>query len=207
MKLEDFVRNLRNIDDGHDLDHEMLSGIYERIKSSEFRPGSDHVTQVMKVQQTIVAKCPNLALPHRRLVCYCRLYEVNDPNKKERPGKFWIFRHRTLWLLMSTGPIWIIIYYRQTFNIYPSILGLHQREVFLFNDILVITKIHSRKKNTVTYTFRQSYLLAGLSVSTFETPHYPYGIRVTQKWDQKLVLTLNARNEHDRTKVLIYNRY
>ena len=37
MKLEDFVRNLRNIDDGHDLDFEMLSGIYERIKSSEFR--------------------------------------------------------------------------------------------------------------------------------------------------------------------------
>ena len=29
----------------------------------------------MKVQQTIVAKCPNLAIPHRRLVCYCRLYE------------------------------------------------------------------------------------------------------------------------------------
>jgi len=40
----------------------------------------------MKVQQTIVAKCPNLAVPHRRLVCYCRLYEVNDPHKKERPG-------------------------------------------------------------------------------------------------------------------------
>ena len=40
----------------------------------------------MKVQQTIVAKCPNLAIPHRRLVCYCRLYEVPDPYKKERPG-------------------------------------------------------------------------------------------------------------------------
>merc|ERR1712142_1058992 len=78
MKLDDFVRNLRAIDDGHDLDPEMLTGIYERIRSQEFRPGSDHVTQVMKVQQTIVAKCPNLAVPHRRLVCYCRLYEVPD---------------------------------------------------------------------------------------------------------------------------------
>ena len=86
---------------------------------------------------------------------------------------------------------------------FVSSLGLHQREVFLFNDILVITKIHSRKKNTVTYTFRQSYLLAGLSVTTFETQHYPYGIRVTQKWDRKIVLTLNARNEHDRTKVSV----
>ena len=86
MKLEDFIRNLRAIDDGHDLDAEMLTGIYERIRSQEFRPGSDHVTQVMKVQQTIVAKCPNLAVPHRRLVCYCRLYEVPDRLKKERPG-------------------------------------------------------------------------------------------------------------------------
>lgn len=87
MKLDDFVRNLRGIDEGHDLNHEFLIGIYERIRTQEFRPGSDHVTQVMKVQQTIVSKCPNLAVPHRRLVCYCRLYEVHDPYKKERPGK------------------------------------------------------------------------------------------------------------------------
>ena len=66
---------------------EVLNGVYERIRNSEFRPGSDHVTQVMKVQQTIVAKCPNLAVPYRRLVCYCRLYEVTDPNKKDRPGQ------------------------------------------------------------------------------------------------------------------------
>jgi len=163
MKLDDFVRNLRAIDDGHDLDQEMLTGIYERIRSQEFRPGSDHVTQVMKVQQTIVAKCPNLAVPHRRLVCYCRLYEVPDRLKKERPG-------------------------------------LHQREVFLFNDLLVITKIHSRKKNSVTYTFRQNYLLAGMVVSLYDTPFYPYGIQLAQKWDRKIVLTLNARNEHDRSK-------
>lgn len=31
----------------------------------------------MKVQATIIGKKPNLALPHRRLVCYCRLYEVS----------------------------------------------------------------------------------------------------------------------------------
>jgi IQ motif/SEC7 domain-containing protein len=163
MKLEDFVRNLRGIDDSRDLDYDMLTGIYERIRNQEFRPGSDHVTQVMKVQQTIVSKCPNLAVPHRRLVCYCRLYEVPDPYKKERPG-------------------------------------IHQREVFLFNDILVIAKIHSRKKNTVTYAFRQSHLLAGMQVNLFETQFYPYGIQVAQKWDRKVVLMLNARNEHDRSK-------
>ena len=42
-----------------------------------------------------------LSLPHRRLVCYCRLFEVPDPNKVQK-------------------------------------LGLHQREIFLFNDLLVV---------------------------------------------------------------------
>lgn len=58
MKLEDFIKNLRGIDDGGDIDREILVGIYERIKASEFKTGSDHVTQVMKVQQTIVGKKP-----------------------------------------------------------------------------------------------------------------------------------------------------
>lgn len=58
MKLEDFIKNLRGIDDGGDIDREILVGIYERIKQSEFKTGSDHVTQVMKVQQTIVGKKP-----------------------------------------------------------------------------------------------------------------------------------------------------
>ena len=178
MKPEDFIRNLRGIDEGCDVDVEMLNGVYERIRASEFRSGSDHVTQViidflssyqvlngnmqvMKVQQTIVSKCPNLAVPYRRLVCYCRLYEVLDPNKKDRPGQ-------------------------------------HQREVFLFNDILVITKIHSRRKNSVTYTFRNSHPLTGMIVSLFENAHYSHGITLSQRWDRKVVITLNARNDHDR---------
>jgi hypothetical protein len=74
-----------------------------------------------------------MALPHRRLVCYCRLYEIPDIYKKERPG-------------------------------------VHQREVFLFNDLVVITKILSKKKNSVTYTFRQSFPLCGMVVTVFEVP-------------------------------------
>ena len=72
--------------------------------------------------------------------------------------------------------------------------------MFLFNDILVITKIHSRKKNSVTYAFRQSYILAGMVITIFETQFYPYGIQIAQKWDGKSILMLNARNEHDRSK-------
>ena len=135
-----------------------------------------------QVQQTIVGKKPVLALPHRRLVCYCRLYEIPDPNKKER-------------------------------------VGLHQREVFLFNDLLVITKIFSKKKNLLTYTFRESFPLAGLAVATkqatrkleklkntisifnfFSFADYPYLLEIRQRVDNKVLATLNARNEHDRTK-------
>ncbi|KAL1130186.1 hypothetical protein AAG570_013124, partial [Ranatra chinensis] len=163
MTLDDFIKNLRGVDDCCDIDRNMLIGIYERVKANEFKPGSDHVTQVLKVQSTIVGKKPNLALPHRRLVCYCRLYEVSDIYKKERPG-------------------------------------VHQREVFLFNDLLVITKILSKKKNSVTYTFRQSFSLSGLAVSLFEVPHYPYGIRLSQRVDNQVLITFNARNDHDRCK-------
>ena len=46
------------IDAGGDLDPVMLHGIYERIKSSEFKPGSDHVTQVLKVEGMIFGKKP-----------------------------------------------------------------------------------------------------------------------------------------------------
>ncbi|CAH0562707.1 unnamed protein product [Brassicogethes aeneus] len=163
MRLEDFVKNLRGIDDCHDIDSDMLNGIYDRVKANEFKPGSDHVTQVMKVQATIVGKKPNMALPHRRLVCYCRLYEIPDVNKKERPG-------------------------------------VHQREVFLFNDLLVITKILSKKKSSVTYSFRNSYPLCGMVVTLFEAAHYQFGIQLSQRVDQKILVTFNARNEHDRCK-------
>lgn len=163
MRVEDFIKNLRGIDDCHDIERDMLVGVYERVKANEFKPGSDHVTQVMKVQATIVGKKPNLALPHRRLVCYCRLYEIPDINKKERAG-------------------------------------VHQREVFLFNDLLVITKIFSKKKSSVTYTFRNSYPLVGMVVSLLDVPNYAFCIRLSQKVDGKVLVTFNARNEHDRCK-------
>ena len=43
MKLEDFIRNLRGIDNNRDLDEEMLTGIYERIRNQEFRPGTSQI--------------------------------------------------------------------------------------------------------------------------------------------------------------------
>ncbi|XP_053324571.1 IQ motif and SEC7 domain-containing protein 1 isoform X2 [Spea bombifrons] len=176
MKLEDFVKNLRGVDDGEDIPREMLVGIYERIRKRELKTNEDHVSQVQKVEKLIVGKKPIgslhhglgcvLSLPHRRLVCYCRLFEVPDPNK-------------------------------------PQKLGLHQREIFLFNDLLVVTKIFQKKKNSVTYSFRQSFSLYGMQVLLFENQYYPNGIRLTSAIpgaDIKVLINFNAPNPQDRKK-------
>lgn len=47
MKCDDFIKNLRGVDDCTDIDKGMLTGIYERIKETEFKTASDHVTQVI----------------------------------------------------------------------------------------------------------------------------------------------------------------
>nr|XP_021400467.1 IQ motif and SEC7 domain-containing protein 1 isoform X3 [Lonchura striata domestica] len=176
MKLEDFIKNLRGVDDGEDIPREMLIGIYERIRKRELKTNEDHVSQVQKVEKLIVGKKPIgslhhglgcvLSLPHRRLVCYCRLFEVPDPNK-------------------------------------PQKLGLHQREIFLFNDLLVVTKIFQKKKNSVTYSFRQSFSLYGMQVLLFENQYYPNGIRLTSAVpgaDIKVLINFNAPNPQDRKK-------
>ncbi|XP_064352244.1 IQ motif and SEC7 domain-containing protein 1 isoform X1 [Camelus dromedarius] len=176
MKLDDFVKNLRGVDDGEDIPRETLVGIYERIRKRELRTNEDHVSQVQKVEKLIVGKKPIgslhhglgcvLSLPHRRLVCYCRLFEVPDPNK-------------------------------------PQKLGLHQREIFLFNDLLVVTKIFQKKKNSVTYSFRQSFSLCGMQVLLFENQYYPNGIRLTSAVpgaDIKVLINFNAPNPQDRKK-------
>uniref|UniRef100_A0A674C9Y8 IQ motif and Sec7 domain ArfGEF 1 n=1 Tax=Salmo trutta TaxID=8032 RepID=A0A674C9Y8_SALTR len=176
MKLEDFVKNLRGVDDGGDIPREMLTGIYERIRKRELKTNEDHVSQVQKVEKLIVGKKPIgslhhglgcvLSLPHRRLVCYCRLFEVPDPNK-------------------------------------PQKLGLHQREIFLFNDLVVVTKIFQKKKNCVTYSFRQSFSLYGMQVLLFDNQYYPNGVRLTSavpRADIKLLINFNAPNPQDRKK-------
>jgi len=46
------------IDGGSDVDAELLTGIYERVRDCEFKPGSDHVSQVVRIEQMIVGKKP-----------------------------------------------------------------------------------------------------------------------------------------------------
>uniref|UniRef100_A0A672M1G8 IQ motif and Sec7 domain ArfGEF 2 n=1 Tax=Sinocyclocheilus grahami TaxID=75366 RepID=A0A672M1G8_SINGR len=166
MKLEDFIKNLRGVDNGQDIPRDLLVGIYQRIQKWELRTNDDHVSQVQAVERVIVGKKPVLSLPHRRLVCCCQLYEVPDPNRPQRSG-------------------------------------VHQREVFLFNDLLVVTKIFQKKKTSVTYSFRQSFPLVEMQVHMFQNSYYPHGIRLTSAMpgsERKVLIVFNAPSQQDRTR-------
>uniref|UniRef100_A0A674M9C8 IQ motif and Sec7 domain ArfGEF 3 n=1 Tax=Takifugu rubripes TaxID=31033 RepID=A0A674M9C8_TAKRU len=108
MGLDDFIRNLRGVDDGADIPREMVAGIYERIQQRELRSNEDHVTYVSRVEQSILGLKTILAVPHRRLVCCCRLFEVPDANKPHKQK-----------------------------------LSQLQREVFLFNDLLLCLTLNT----------------------------------------------------------------
>lgn len=164
MSKEDFIRNLRNVDDGHDIDPNLLTAIYDRIRAAEMKTFSDHTDQVRKIDQHFSGNLRprNLIQPHRRLVCYCRLFEVVDCYKKDR-------------------------------------IGAHQREVFLFNDLLVTTKgVQKRKKDGVMYQCRNVISLSKVEIYLFETIYYPFGIQL--KRDDEILATFNTRTVTDRKR-------
>lgn len=166
MKLEDFIKNLRGVDNGQDIPRELLVSIYGRIQKWELRTNDDHVSQVQAVERMVVGKKPVLSLPHRRLVCCCQLFEVPDPNRAQRSG-------------------------------------VHQREVFLFNDLLMVTKIFQKKKTSVTYSFRQSFPLLDMQVHTFQNNYYPHGIRLTSAnpgGERKVLIVFTAPSQQDRAR-------
>ncbi|CAL8319657.1 unnamed protein product [Gadus morhua 'NCC'] len=141
MGLDDFIRNLRGVDDGADIPREMVGGIYERIQQRELRSNDDHVTYVSRVEQSILGLKTILAVPHRRLVCCCRLFEVPDANKPHKQK-----------------------------------LSQLQREVFLFNDLLLILKLCPKKKSSASYTFCKAMGLLGMQFHLFSNEYYAHGI-------------------------------
>ncbi|XP_061758494.1 IQ motif and SEC7 domain-containing protein 2-like [Nerophis ophidion] len=166
MKLDDFIKNLRGVDNGQDIPRDLLVAIYGRIQKWELRTNDDHVSQVQAVDRMVVGKKPVLSLPHRRLVCCCQLFEVPDPNRAQRSG-------------------------------------VHQREVFLFNDLLMVTKIFQKKKASVTYSFRQSFPLVDMQVHTFQNTYYPHAIRLTSAnpgGERKVLIVFTAPSQQDRAR-------
>ncbi|XP_059361507.1 IQ motif and SEC7 domain-containing protein 3 isoform X2 [Carassius carassius] len=168
MMLEDFIRNLRGVDDGADIPRDMVMGIYERIQLGELRSNEDHVTYVTKVEQSIVGMKTVLSVPHRRLVCCSRLFEVTEINK-------------------------------------PQKHAAHQREVFLFNDLLVILKLCPKKKSSAAYTFCKALGLLGMQFHLFENEYYPHAITILSPCsgsDKKQVLNFCAQSAEDLLKFI-----
>jgi hypothetical protein len=171
MSLEDFMQNLRGVDSGKNFDSKLLKSMYKSIKKQEFLGGVDHVLQTQLIQQSIQGpKRPNLAEPHRRLVCVCRLYEVAD--------------------------------------LTSSRTSQHQRDVYLFNDVMVTTKqssagrksSKSSSNNGPVFAYRSSFELKGVEVNLFQTPVHRFGIQIGRKGDPEPLIILNAGSEHDRYK-------
>ncbi|XP_061815454.1 IQ motif and SEC7 domain-containing protein 3 isoform X2 [Nerophis lumbriciformis] len=167
MMLEDFIRNLRGVDDGADIPRDMVVGIYERIQMRELRSNEDHVTYVSKVEQSIVGMKTVLSVPHRRLVCCSRLFEVTDVNKAQKQAA-------------------------------------HQREVFLFNDLIVILKLCPKKKSSAAYTFCKALGLLGMQFHLFENEYYPHGITILSPFgsDKKQVLNFCAQSAEELLKFI-----
>ncbi|KAM9824246.1 IQ motif and SEC7 domain-containing protein 3 [Neosynchiropus ocellatus] len=167
MLLEDFIRNLRGVDDGADIPRDIVVGIYERIQLRELRSNEDHVTYVSKVEQSIVGMKTVLSVPHRRLVCCSRLFEVTDVNKAQKQAA-------------------------------------HQREVFLFNDLIVILKLCPKKKSTAAYTFCKAMGLLGMQFHLFENEFYPHGITIISPFgsDKKQVLHFCAQSAEELLKFI-----
>ncbi|XP_026066024.1 uncharacterized protein LOC113048444 [Carassius auratus] len=107
-----------------------------------------------------------LSVPHRRLVCCSRLFEVTEINK-------------------------------------PQKHAAHQREVFLFNDLLVILKLCPKKKSSAAYTFCKALGLLGMQFHLFENEYYPHAITILSPCsgsDKKQVLNFCAQSAEDLLK-------
>ena len=104
-----------------------------------------------QVENSIVGKKPVLAVPHRRLISRCRLFQVHDVNKQQK-------------------------------------LGVHPREVFLFNDMLLVR---------FPFRFRVFQLIDSLTSSTekcFELRTYVMRIFATDADAEEVIKLLDCFN-------------
>ena len=78
----------------------------------------------------------------------------------------------------------------------------HQRGVFLFNDLMVVTKVVLGGKRGTQHQHRFRISLSEVRVSVFSTADYPWGIQLQQRGrDMSRVLgTFDARTQNDQQR-------
>lgn len=75
-------------------------------------------------------------------------------------------------------------------------VNAHQREIFLFNDIMIVAKVFTRKKSVGQYAMRYWTPLIGLRISEFQNAFYSNGLIINCPDGQEFFF--NAKNHDDR---------
>ena len=182
MTVDDFVNNLRGVDSGRDFDPKLLKSIYRGIKKREFIGGLDHSAQVHQLQQALQQGSGSSSGSDKKLP-----FSLVEP-------------HRRLVCLCRLYEVPDISARKS-----PS-PGSHQRDILLFNDLVVVTKASvggKQANHQPVYSYRDSFPLTGLEVTLFHTPVYHFGIQISRKSDGSVLLTMNAGSEHDRYKFVM----
>lgn len=114
-----------------------------------------------------------LSQAHRRLVCYCRLFEVPDPNRLQKLGQHQreIFLFNDLLVVRECKDTHNKLHHHVTMSIKDDTDNVHicgYWSLWLLHFCWQVTKIFQKKKNSVTYSFRQSFSLYGMQVMLFE---------------------------------------
>ena len=112
------------------IDQKTLKTIYKSVKKKPLISEPDHVTQTELLQQSLLGPAaPNLAAPHRRLVCLCSLYQVKNINTesaaeaRSHPRVAWLFND-LLVIVKQSG--------KAGSNVYKENIPLLGLEVSLF---------------------------------------------------------------------------
>ncbi|KAK6027166.1 Sec7 domain protein [Ostertagia ostertagi] len=81
-------------------------------------------------------------------------------------------------------------------------IGSHERDVFLFNDMLVVAKAINKRRTSAhtSYTLKHWMPLLGASVLEFKRGPYEYGLSITPPAPDNQTIYFNARNYDDRCR-------
>ncbi|XGW28989.1 hypothetical protein V3C99_008640 [Haemonchus contortus] len=81
-------------------------------------------------------------------------------------------------------------------------IGSHERDVFLFNDMLVVAKAINKRRSSAhtSYTLKHWMPLLGASVLEFKRGSYEYGLSITPPAPDNQTIYFNARNYDDRCR-------
>ncbi|WKY06191.1 hypothetical protein Q1695_006414 [Nippostrongylus brasiliensis] len=81
-------------------------------------------------------------------------------------------------------------------------VGSHERDVFLFNDMLVVAKAINKRRTSshTSYTLKHWMPLLGASVLEFKRGAYEFGLSITPPAPDNQPVYFNARNYDDRCR-------